>query len=439
MRYRMVFLATQVRGEVVSVQTTDGREIQGVFNSINFEMQTVVLRMAQVPPSAGKPPMLKIKHEIKIKDLVCLITIGTRFQKRAQKNFMTDTQISGAAKGKRRELQRWKPEEDEDDDVAEFVTPSNGGKAWDQFKANEKITGRKGSTFNMNDYSTELDRDSQFYKAHEKEAERLASEIEKKGKGFRRGNIAGVDDDDEEALHSRVLSGKEPEMSPLQKLKMRQKKKHKEQQEAAEAKKAKAASEAAKEKKAGDAPKKEASTSNSKSQPKKEKKTKSKLNPKAKAFIPKFGSNTPVRPAGNPAHHMQPQAQQGYILHQQRQRGTVGYTPVMPAGMQSMQGYRIVNAPVRHVQPQPGMQMQGYAHAANTVGVGMQQAGARGMAINVNNPQMMAQANPQQRAMLQQQPGMQYMHVQMQPGAQFVGNQAHASKGNFGGGMGPMN
>jgi len=405
----------------------------------------VVLKMAKIPPSAGKPGMFKNRHEIKIKDLVMVTTIGSRFQKRAQKNFMTDTQISGGLKGKRRELQRWKPEEGEDDDAADIFSQSNGGKAWDQFKANEKITGKKGSTFSMNDYSTELDKNSKFYKEHEAEAARLASEIEKKGKSFRRGNISGVDDDDEEALHSRVLSGgKEPEMSPLQKLQMRQKKKlqekklqeKKQQEAAAEAQKAKATAEPTKEKKSDEAPKKEATSTDSKSKLKKEKKTKSKLNPKAKAFIPKFGASAPapvMRPVNNPAHHMQPQAQQAYILHQQRQRGAVGFSPVVPGGMQSMQGYRIVNAPVRHMQPQPGMQI--YPQAANTVGVGVQQAGARGMAMGVNNPQMMAHANPQQRAMLQQQPGMQYMHVQMQPGAQFMGHQQRGSKGNFGGGM----
>eukprot|EP00954_Amorphochlora_amoebiformis_P016954 1315942-Amorphochlora_amoeboformis.AAC.1 len=140
-------------------------------------------------------------EKIKLGDLVCLQVVGSKFQRRAQQGFMTDTQISGlpkkeskhinsfsgmealvlqaiftecftyvfglgprlglwcfldihlvkyhdfsppsgSKKGSRRELQRWQPEDptdDEQDPLGSLSHPNTSSGRWDQFAANEKV------------------------------------------------------------------------------------------------------------------------------------------------------------------------------------------------------------------------------------------------------------------------------------------------------------
>lgn len=46
--------------------------------------------------------------------------------------------------------------------------------------ASAKLMGKAGTQFDINEYSTTLDKDSEFYRAHEREAAKLAAEIEGK-------------------------------------------------------------------------------------------------------------------------------------------------------------------------------------------------------------------------------------------------------------------
>ncbi len=58
------------------------------------------------------------------------------------------------------------------------LQPTQYDKNWDQFAVNEKLFGVK-TDFNEDLYTTKLDKNSEEYKRREKEAARLAREIEK--------------------------------------------------------------------------------------------------------------------------------------------------------------------------------------------------------------------------------------------------------------------
>mmetsp|Transcript_2827 Transcript_2827/g.6598 ORF Transcript_2827/g.6598 Transcript_2827/m.6598 type:complete len:445 (-) Transcript_2827:9-1343(-) len=284
MRYKLVFLATQLRGEMVKIQLTDGVEYEGIFYFIDFEQGQISLKLV----SGGAFQGVKPYHSFKMDHIVSVNVTGSQFSKRAQQNFKTDTQISGARRGKRRELQEWKPDREEDLPVKPLMYPA--GKRWDQFEANEKLTGKRSSKFNMNDYSTNLDKDSEFYKAHERDAAKLAAEIEGKRPPIRSSwrKNAKDDDDDEEALHSRVIRDDEvtkvkPEDAPN---------KPEGSKVASQPEKGKSPVDSKKEMRKGLKPERKAATE------KKEKK-KSKLNPNAKEFKPKsfgFRRAKPVMP-----------------------------------------------------------------------------------------------------------------------------------------------
>jgi PAB1-binding protein PBP1 len=108
----------------------------------------------------------------------------------------TDAEISGPRSGAERELQRWVPDGPDPaivngngnangnaragpsgrgGDSETFGTTTTG--AWDQFETNKRLSG-KDSTYDENLYTTRLDRSAPDYKKREKEADRLASEIQ---------------------------------------------------------------------------------------------------------------------------------------------------------------------------------------------------------------------------------------------------------------------
>ncbi len=75
-----------------------------------------------------------------------------------------------------RQLERWVPEEGE---ARAFQLDNSRESAnWDQFAVNEKLFGIK-TDYDEHLYTTKLDKDSAEYKMREKEAERLAKQIEK--------------------------------------------------------------------------------------------------------------------------------------------------------------------------------------------------------------------------------------------------------------------
>lgn len=90
--------------------------------------------------------------------------------------FETDTGISGhSGDVQERNLERWMPETGSDILTLEPETVHKG--EWDQFATNEKLFGVT-TDFNEEIYTTKLDKNSTEYKRREKEAARLAQQIE---------------------------------------------------------------------------------------------------------------------------------------------------------------------------------------------------------------------------------------------------------------------
>ena len=96
----------------------------------------------------------------------------------ANAGFLTDTDISGSAAPRERELQRWTSSAETDLDLSLEQSVSGSGEAWDQFKANEKLFGLK-TDYNEEIYTTAIDRSNPSYRELEAKAQQLAREIEK--------------------------------------------------------------------------------------------------------------------------------------------------------------------------------------------------------------------------------------------------------------------
>lgn len=140
----------------------------------------------------------------------------------AASSFRTDTEISRDARMPReRELQRWDGGMDMSlDEMALESTSKNGGTSWDQFAVNEQAFGTR-TTYNEDDYTTAIDRNNPEYKRREREAERIAREIEGSAPANahvaeeRRQNTENDDGLDEEEKYSGVR--RDNTMAPLSK------------------------------------------------------------------------------------------------------------------------------------------------------------------------------------------------------------------------------
>jgi PAB1-binding protein PBP1 len=114
----------------------------------------------------------------------------------AAQGFRTDTDISGNLVQKERNLQRWEA-------PTGFAGATDmsleSGEEWDQFKANEERFGLR-SDYDENIYTTAIDRSNPLYKMREREAERIAREIEGSSAATaRRKQDDGLDEEDKYA------------------------------------------------------------------------------------------------------------------------------------------------------------------------------------------------------------------------------------------------
>lgn len=94
----------------------------------------------------------------------------------ASGSFRTDAAISGNQAMRERNLQRWEAPAANRVDMSLESSASAGGE-WDQFKANEQKFGLK-SDYDENIYTTRIDRSNPLYAMREREAARIAREIE---------------------------------------------------------------------------------------------------------------------------------------------------------------------------------------------------------------------------------------------------------------------
>ncbi|KAJ2762522.1 poly(A)-binding protein binding protein, partial [Coemansia nantahalensis] len=183
MHSRLLFLLAHLVGTQVKVTTADGDVYQGVLWSINpNDAQSVVLRYAY-PESAGKAAQPIDTLVIHGGD--CLSISGAAGfaeesgAEHSRASFRTDTDISRTAgAGAARELHRWVPDRcDSMDSLDGSDFAEAGAHGWDQFAANEKLFGLT-TDFDEEIYTTKLDRTRADYREREREAIRIAREIQ---------------------------------------------------------------------------------------------------------------------------------------------------------------------------------------------------------------------------------------------------------------------
>ncbi|KAJ2777306.1 poly(A)-binding protein binding protein [Coemansia interrupta] len=184
MNQRLLFITSFLVGGQVNVSTRDGKVFSGILDSINpNDAQSVVLRFAY-DQNAGKASQPIDTLVINSDD--CLSVSGTtqftdgRTKGSSSVGFKTDTDISRTGgQVAQRELHRWVP-----DESVEVVSLEGGldavsgsGNSWDQFATNEKLFGLT-TDFDEEIYTTKLDRTRADYKEREREASRIAQEIQ---------------------------------------------------------------------------------------------------------------------------------------------------------------------------------------------------------------------------------------------------------------------
>ncbi|KAJ2612903.1 poly(A)-binding protein binding protein [Coemansia sp. RSA 1365] len=184
MHKRLLCLLSYLVGTQVRVTTTSGEVYLGILCSINpNDAQSVVLQYAYAQHSGKttRPIDTLLIHGddcLDIRGVAAFADDSAAGNTRA--TFRTDSDISGnGAQAAARELHRWVPDESEGLDTLEngLETASGIGKGWDQFATNERLFGLT-TDFDEEIYTTKLDRNRSDFKEREREAIRIAQEIQ---------------------------------------------------------------------------------------------------------------------------------------------------------------------------------------------------------------------------------------------------------------------
>ncbi|KAI3630746.1 hypothetical protein MIR68_012181 [Amoeboaphelidium protococcarum] len=197
---RLQLLLTNFVGTHVMVKTVDGVQYEGVFSHLDSSGITLKCVHQSYKQQQQRVSLEDVKSEIKISlqkfqmmhatDIDLTFASGGILNDR--QGFKTDTGISGGNSsnnrgevqnqqdGKQRELVAWAP--DNSSPLPQTPNSSNSNEKsrgrWDQFAANEKLFGVK-TDFKEELYTTTLDKNSAEYKKREREAARIAREIER--------------------------------------------------------------------------------------------------------------------------------------------------------------------------------------------------------------------------------------------------------------------
>ncbi|ERF76098.1 hypothetical protein EPUS_01431 [Endocarpon pusillum Z07020] len=224
---RLTFILAASTGLQISVSTTSGDKFEGVLcrstlepsdTSITMKMTKKILTgndtrvngvAAQSSTFIGSGPDFAMSIEGKEIAEVSLPSLNIpdtpKPQNGAIAGFRTDADIAGTVERVERPLQPWVPDATEDVDLSLESTGSTG---WDQFEANNRLFGTS-STFDENLYTTRIDRSAPSYRERERQAAKLAKEIEgttstNAHMREERGHAWENDGEDEEDKYSRV-------------------------------------------------------------------------------------------------------------------------------------------------------------------------------------------------------------------------------------------
>ncbi|KAJ2450806.1 poly(A)-binding protein binding protein, partial [Coemansia sp. RSA 2336] len=183
MHQRMLYLLAFLVGTQVSVRTTSGDEYRGVLCSINpNDAHSIVLQYAYLQNGSKQAAPIET---LVIRGNDCLEIAGeaafsTDTPRGSGTGFKTDTDISRYNdQMSARELHRWVPDEGDGVELLEggLEGAAAHGQSWDQFATNEQLFGLT-TDFDEEIYTTKLDRSRADFKEREREAIRIAQEIQ---------------------------------------------------------------------------------------------------------------------------------------------------------------------------------------------------------------------------------------------------------------------
>jgi len=218
---RLLFVVASLVGKVVTVQTKDGKEYEGILQACMTEKEMgIILALARQKVAPDDPAPKPIKEIVFLaKDYVQVTASDTDLFEAetgaARKNkgeVLADTEIEVAgrsAAGQDRELLRATAWLGDGTTQEELSSTAGAGGQWDQFARNEQQFGTR-STYNEEMYTTKLS-NKKFTEEQLRNAARMAREIESKPAtsahvAEERGQRAMQDDDmDEEDKYSTVL------------------------------------------------------------------------------------------------------------------------------------------------------------------------------------------------------------------------------------------
>lgn len=207
---RFIFLLLNLKGQVVDVTLKNGTIYEGIFHTASTEKEfNIVLKWARKKTTSlntANPPIETFIISSKDFSFINAQEISFTSEKELDKTFVTDSNITKSKEIKEKELVPWKPLASEDILNTESDLNSTNEK-WDQFEVNSKKFGVT-STYKESLYTTELDKNSDFYKKKLKIAEKIAEEIEKQSTSNVQLAIdrnQNVDNMTEEELYSSVV------------------------------------------------------------------------------------------------------------------------------------------------------------------------------------------------------------------------------------------
>jgi len=185
--------SSQLNGDSESSDQSNQLVGQGSDHAMAFNAQDVIdLSVPSVSLStASTTPLSNGRSDANVQSCALLIHPGV------SEGFKTDTEISRGFQLRERELQRWQPGPEHDVDMSLGGDESGPSGAWDQFAANERLYGLQ-SDYSEDIYTTSINRHDPRFKEKEREAERIAREIEKGGEARKQTSEAdsGLDEED---------------------------------------------------------------------------------------------------------------------------------------------------------------------------------------------------------------------------------------------------
>eukprot|EP00088_Acartia_fossae_P026117 TRINITY_DN2688_c0_g2_i6.p1 TRINITY_DN2688_c0_g2~~TRINITY_DN2688_c0_g2_i6.p1 ORF type:complete len:1097 (-),score=378.91 TRINITY_DN2688_c0_g2_i6:624-3914(-) len=210
---KFTWALTSLIGVPLRVQTLNKEEYEGILRTFSPDLEIVLEQSHKIDPNnedTVNHQTVHEKHVFPLKKVIRYYAKDVDMEYAMKESFLTDTQISQTRMNgdmEMRELEMWQPDDgDQGMGIEDDLTHSNGWSANEMFAKNEQMYGVTSSYDpNLSGYTTQLNRDKMRGET-EREAARIAAEIDGEGKGYRI-ELENGDDNEEErfsAVHRPV-------------------------------------------------------------------------------------------------------------------------------------------------------------------------------------------------------------------------------------------